>query len=107
MKSKTWKYAENTFENSTRKNRGKMNKIVQDHDAKLTSGAAEAGADPGLTTLLRAWTPAKIAWDQAYETWRNTRASYGGGTASFENLLKALKSKPSPDGESKIENWDR
>ena len=107
MESKTWKYVENTFEASTRESRTKMNQVVVDHDAKLTAAAAEAGADPALGTLLAAWTLAKAAWSAAYSRWQNTRASYGGGTATLENLLNLLQTKPAPDQESKIETWDR
>ena len=106
MESNSWKYAENSFEARTRKSRAKMNTIVLDHDAKLTAAANEAGADPRLATLLADWTPEKNAWTEAYRRWKNTKATYGGGTIGFENLLRALQIKPGPEHDSKIENWD-
>src|SRR5947208_11126328 len=106
MTNRPWRYIENTFESRTRESRTNMNKIVLDHDAKLAAAAAEEGADPRLGTLRDEWTPEKTAWATAYGRWKNTKANYRGGTTNFENLLSALQTKPGPEHDSKIENWD-
>lgn len=106
MQANTWKYAENTFDSNTRGSRVKMNRIVVDHDAKFAAAATEAGADPRLAPFYADWVPRREAWFLNYGRWQNTKAGYGGGTRAFENLLSVLQSKPGPEQDSKIENWD-
>ncbi len=106
MENNTWKFIENPFLSATADSRRKMDRIVEDHDAKLDAASTEPGANPELAVLFTAWGPKKTEWDTAYDAWRNARAGYKGGTVTVENLLNQLHTKPGLEEDSKIENWD-
>src|SRR6266446_4547945 len=100
MPAPTWKYAENTFDSSTAKSWTLMNKIATDHLARLNGHAGTDDAPDSDIAVCRDRVDAALsAFSQAWSTWQNIDASYGGKTDVLQALIAELSSK-------RIRQWD-
>jgi len=100
MPTPTWKYADNTFEVSTRNSWTLMNKLATDHLAKLTAKLGPANAqDADIAVCHGRVTTAMETFTKAWSAWQNLDATYGGRTDVLEALIGELSSKS-------IRQWD-
>jgi len=98
MAAELWHFAENQFDNATKKSRKRMNILIQDHIAKLK---AELD-DPDIAFLYERTLPVEQEWTKRYTGWKTAKGIYKGETNRFEALLDKLKDDKSPEWDNKI-----
>lgn len=104
MPAEDWKYVENQFLSATVGSFKRMNIVLNDHFAKLTTAVA---TDSTLASFLTIITATKTVWDGHYSNWQNARATYTSLTDIFEGCLTQLNKTPdTPGGRSLIDSWE-
>lgn len=95
MAETDWKYVENQFDNCSKRNKKRMEKISSDHASKLEAESS----DPVILEIHTRFAPVRTVYRDSYGAAVTANAIYKSKTAAFVALEKELSS-------IKIEDWD-
>lgn len=83
---KTWLFFSNTFDVNTRKLPGRMLKIGNDHDSRLSAEKA----DPDILELWNVFNPLILVFRTLFSLWKSSISNRMSATLKFNKLLSLL-----------------